>query len=61
MEVMYEGSMKEGGKESVTSQAKNSVEVVEEKPRSIPPPGNGQRIYDIDPLLRGHHAHLDYR
>ncbi|OAY72883.1 1,4-alpha-glucan-branching enzyme 1, chloroplastic/amyloplastic [Ananas comosus] len=61
VEVMYEGSMKEGGKESVTSQAKNSVEVVEEKPRSIPPPGNGQRIYDIDPLLRGHHAHLDYR
>ena len=29
--------------------------------RSIPPPGDGQRIYEIDPLLRSHRDHLDYR
>ncbi|KAE9455753.1 hypothetical protein C3L33_12343, partial [Rhododendron williamsianum] len=29
--------------------------------RSIPPPGTGQRIYEIDPLLRSHRDHLDYR
>ncbi|XAR69716.1 1,4-alpha-glucan branching enzyme [Bertholletia excelsa] len=29
--------------------------------RSIPPPGNGQKIYDIDPMLRSHRSHLDYR
>lgn len=29
--------------------------------RSIPPPGDGQRIYEIDPLLRNHRDHLDYR
>jgi 1,4-alpha-glucan branching enzyme len=29
--------------------------------RSIPPPGTGQRIYEIDPLLRSHREHLDYR
>ncbi|KAG5553363.1 hypothetical protein RHGRI_011290 [Rhododendron griersonianum] len=28
---------------------------------SIPPPGTGQRIYEIDPLLRSHRDHLDYR
>lgn len=29
--------------------------------RSIPPPGTGQRIYEIDPILRRHREHLDYR
>ncbi|GFZ02480.1 starch branching enzyme 2.1 [Actinidia rufa] len=28
---------------------------------SIPPPGTGQRIYEIDPLLRSYREHLDYR
>ena len=28
---------------------------------SIPPPGTGQRIYEIDPLLRSYSEHLDYR
>ncbi|KAM7468289.1 hypothetical protein LguiB_015851 [Lonicera macranthoides] len=28
---------------------------------SIPPPGPGQRIYEIDPLLNRHREHLDYR
>lgn len=36
-------------------------EVVEEKSRVIPPPGDGQRIYEIDPMLGGHKAHLEYR
>ncbi|KAG8376680.1 hypothetical protein BUALT_Bualt09G0089100 [Buddleja alternifolia] len=29
--------------------------------RVIPPPGVGQRIYAIDPLLSNHREHLDYR
>ncbi|KAI3832718.1 hypothetical protein MKW98_002264 [Papaver atlanticum] len=28
---------------------------------SIPPPGTGQKIYDIDPFLKTHREHLDYR
>ncbi|PWA64409.1 1,4-alpha-glucan-branching enzyme 1, chloroplastic/amyloplastic [Artemisia annua] len=28
---------------------------------SIPPPGAGQRIYEIDPLLKNHSQHLEYR
>jgi 1,4-alpha-glucan branching enzyme len=35
--------------------------LVEEKPRVIPPPGDGQRIYEIDPMLKGFRNHLDYR
>ncbi|XP_058107902.1 1,4-alpha-glucan-branching enzyme 2-2, chloroplastic/amyloplastic isoform X1 [Magnolia sinica] len=33
----------------------------EVKQRSILPPGTGQKIYEIDPLLRGFKGHLDYR
>lgn len=33
----------------------------EAKSRSIPPPGSGQRIYEIDPSLTGFRQHLDYR
>uniref|UniRef100_A0A5B6ZJQ5 1,4-alpha-glucan branching enzyme n=1 Tax=Davidia involucrata TaxID=16924 RepID=A0A5B6ZJQ5_DAVIN len=29
--------------------------------RSIPPPGTGKRIYEIDTLLIAHREHLDYR
>lgn len=29
--------------------------------RTIPPPGAGKRIYDIDPYLTAHREHLDYR
>lgn len=28
---------------------------------AIPPPGAGQRIYEIDPLLSNHREHLEYR
>ncbi|KAK1323416.1 hypothetical protein QJS10_CPA02g00640 [Acorus calamus] len=34
---------------------------IDVKPRTIPPPGTGQRIYEIDPLLKAHKRHLDYR
>lgn len=29
--------------------------------RKIPPPGDGKKIYDIDPMLNSHRTHLDYR
>ncbi|KAH9738381.1 SBE2.2 [Citrus sinensis] len=49
----------------VTLQGKVSSEKSEVKsevgPRSIPPPGAGQKIYEIDPNLLGHRQHLDYR
>ncbi|KAG2571948.1 1,4-alpha-glucan-branching enzyme 2, chloroplastic/amyloplastic-like [Panicum virgatum] len=35
--------------------------LMEEKPRVVPPPGDGQRIYQIDPMLEGFRNHLDYR
>jgi len=33
----------------------------EATPKTIPPPGAGQRIYDIDPSLLAHREHLDFR
>lgn len=38
-----------------------SNESEEVRKRTIPPPGTGQRIYEIDPLLKGFSGHLDYR
>uniref|UniRef100_A0ABL6WPK7 Glycoside hydrolase family 13 N-terminal domain-containing protein n=1 Tax=Cannabis sativa TaxID=3483 RepID=A0ABL6WPK7_CANSA len=29
--------------------------------KSIPPPGPGQKIYEIDPMLNGYRQHLEYR
>ncbi|XP_009143587.1 1,4-alpha-glucan-branching enzyme 2-1, chloroplastic/amyloplastic [Brassica rapa] len=29
--------------------------------RKIPPPGDGKKIYDIDPMLKSYDGHLDYR
>ncbi|XP_064965243.1 1,4-alpha-glucan-branching enzyme 1, chloroplastic/amyloplastic-like isoform X2 [Musa acuminata AAA Group] len=60
-ELIGEESMNQGDKSSVSSQAKEEVEDVEEKPRFVPPPGTGQRIYEIDPSLKGYRVHLDYR
>ncbi|XXG64978.1 hypothetical protein AAC387_Pa05g2792 [Persea americana] len=34
---------------------------VEVRRRSIPPPGDGQKIYVIDPILKDFRAHLDFR
>ncbi|AED90637.1 1, 4-alpha-glucan branching enzyme protein soform SBE2.2 precursor [Arabidopsis thaliana] len=31
------------------------------KPRIVPPPGDGKKIYEIDPMLRTYNNHLDYR
>lgn len=49
------------GLESVPLQAIESDGEVGVKRRSIPPPGDGQKIYKIDPLLKGFRAHLDFR
>uniref|UniRef100_A0A453BXL0 Glycosyl hydrolase family 13 catalytic domain-containing protein n=4 Tax=Aegilops tauschii subsp. strangulata TaxID=200361 RepID=A0A453BXL0_AEGTS len=35
--------------------------VVGEKPRVVPKPGDGQKIYEIDPTLKDFRSHLDYR
>ncbi|KAL3754115.1 hypothetical protein ACJRO7_001375 [Eucalyptus globulus] len=37
------------------------IEKEEVRKRTIPPPGSGQRIYEIDSLLLGYREHLDYR
>ena len=60
-EVMDDEIMNEAAKQSVHSQANQTIEKVEEKSRFIPPPGGGQRIYEVDPYLEGHREHLDYR
>lgn len=46
---------------SVSEEVVESEEVVKEVKRSIPPPGNGQNIYELDPLLRNYRTHIDYR
>uniref|UniRef100_A0A2C9V9I4 1,4-alpha-glucan-branching enzyme 1, chloroplastic/amyloplastic n=1 Tax=Manihot esculenta TaxID=3983 RepID=A0A2C9V9I4_MANES len=51
----------EVNKESVPMRETVSIRKIGSKPRSIPPPGRGQRIYDIDPSLTGFRQHLDYR
>ena len=50
--------MKEG---KHSDKVNKGLEKSEEKQRIIPSPGAGQRIYEIDPLLKDHRAHLDYR
>lgn len=37
------------------------IEKVEKKLTIVAPPGTGQGIYEIDPLLKAHRTHLDYR
>ncbi|XP_058739081.1 1,4-alpha-glucan-branching enzyme 1, chloroplastic/amyloplastic [Vicia villosa] len=44
-------------KTSIDSDKKVKVD----KPKIIPPPGTGQKIYEIDPLLQAHRQHLDFR
>ncbi|RRT76798.1 hypothetical protein B296_00029646, partial [Ensete ventricosum] len=60
-ELIGAESTSEGYKGSNSSHAKERVEDVEEKPKCVPPPGSGRRIYEIDPLLVGHRSHLDYQ
>jgi len=45
----------------VEAAIKAKAPLVEEKPRVISAPGDGQRIYEIDPMLEGFRGHLDYR
>jgi hypothetical protein len=45
----------------ITEEKNMTEEVVVEKSRGIPPLGNGQRIYEIDPMLKDHRTHLQYR
>ncbi|XP_072981462.1 1,4-alpha-glucan-branching enzyme 1, chloroplastic/amyloplastic-like isoform X2 [Typha angustifolia] len=60
VKFLDEGSLKESVDQSVSSQANVGVEEVD-RPRIVPPPGNGQKIYEIDPSLKDHRTHLDYR
>ncbi|KAM0842265.1 hypothetical protein ACQ4PT_058466 [Festuca glaucescens] len=49
--------------ETITDVVTNGVKelAVEDKPRVIPKPGDGQKIYKIDPMLDDFRSHLDYR
>ncbi|THU50859.1 hypothetical protein C4D60_Mb06t24770 [Musa balbisiana] len=60
-EFICEESMDEDVEGAVSSQAIKRIMDVQEKPRFVPPPGTGQRIYEIDPSLNGYRGHLDYR
>ena len=51
----------QGAVKSVTLPGTGMIKKEEARPKSIPPPGTGQRIYEIDPLLKGYCEHLDYR
>jgi 1,4-alpha-glucan branching enzyme len=44
-------------KTSVHSDKKVKID----KPKIIPPPGTGQKIYEIDPFLEPYRQHLDFR
>ena len=48
-------------KTSVSGDKKVKIKSDEAKPRIIPPPGIGQKIYEIDPLLQAHRGHVDFR
>lgn len=57
--------LEEDGEVEVSQKPDTSDDISTEsemvKKRAIPPPGLGQRIYEIDPLLRNYRDHLDYR
>lgn len=46
---------------SISTKKKVKIERDEVKPKIIPPPGTGQKIYEIDPYLQGYREHLDFR
>lgn len=41
--------------------AQTKKKIFEVKPKIIPPPGTGQKIFEIDPFLQAHRQHLDFR
>lgn len=52
----------EGELGSVVSVGKKvNIPSDEAKPKTIPRPGAGQKIYEIDPSLLAHREHLDFR
>lgn len=58
--------LQEGGKLEESKTLNTSEEtIIDEsdriRERGIPPPGLGQKIYEIDPLLTNYRQHLDYR
>ncbi|CAJ1886898.1 unnamed protein product [Sphenostylis stenocarpa] len=48
-------------KTSVSVGKKVKIPTDDAKPKNIPLPGTGQKIYEIDPSLLAHHEHLDFR
>lgn len=58
--------LQEGGKLKESKTLNTSEEtIINESDRirekRVPPPGLGQKIYEIDPLLTNYSQHLDYR
>ncbi|KAK6779441.1 hypothetical protein RDI58_021625 [Solanum bulbocastanum] len=58
--------LQEGGKLEESKTLNTSEETITDesdriRERGIPPPGLGQKIYEIDPLLTNYRQHLDYR
>lgn len=51
----------QGEETSVPLEGLLSTANVKATQNSIPPPGTGQKIYEIDPMLTGFKDHLDYR
>lgn len=51
----------QANKTSVHSGEKVKILSDEDKPKIIPPPGTGQKIYEIDSFLKAHSQHLDFR
>ncbi|XP_042514957.1 1,4-alpha-glucan-branching enzyme 1, chloroplastic/amyloplastic-like [Macadamia integrifolia] len=59
---VIDGAAKDGLVEvSAPLEARESDGKSKARPRSIPPPGTGQKIYEIDPMLNDFRNHLDYR
>jgi len=59
--LVGDDSRAQGKKASVPIAKTITIEKDEVRPRTIPPPGPGHGIYEIDPLLNNHREHLDYR
>lgn len=59
--MVEDGTVIAEDRASVSVNSSNLVKEKEVKPRTVPPPGNGQIIYEIDPMLRSYKDHLDYR
>nr|AHW50661.1 starch branching protein II [Lens culinaris] len=47
--------------QAVKTSVQSDKKVKVDKPKIIPPPSTGQKIYEIDPLLQAHRQHLDFR